>query len=297
MCNMYLTPSNNLRCRWSRLRCSPRGGRRANHGASSSVTVYAPFAHGNVAPLRTLAGPQTGLNDSAQPPDYPTGAIAVDLAHNRMFVARVSQEKASLNGTVLVFPATAAGDQAPSTAIGPPTGVGAQWTTPGIDFETGQGLVVGSNFNACCHGTDGWSYYRENDLASTGRFVYYENFGLNGLAVAPSTGAIVAIYDFVLDVWPPDVMGTGDCSVCEQSNTPALTLQDPLRAGFTAVTVDANDTTWALSGSSALEAFPAGSTTPRVITGLVGASALAVMPSVVVGGRPFATSSTVRFAH
>jgi hypothetical protein len=256
-----------------------------NHGASSSVTVYAPFAQGNVAPLRTLAGPKTDLNASAQPPDYPTGAIAVDLAHDRMFVARVSDEKAPLNGTVLVFPATAAGDEAPSTAIGPPTSYGAGWTTPGLALDAGQGLLVGSNLSECCHGTDGWSYYRKSDLTSTGRFVYYENFGLNGLAVAPSTGAIVASYDFVLDVWPPNITGVGDCAVCAQSSSPALTLQDPLGVGFTAVAVDANDTTWALSGSSALEAFPLGSATPRIITGLVGAAAIAFMPPLA-GGLP-----------
>ena len=271
-----------------------------NHGASSSITVYAPFAHGNVAPLRTVAGPQTHLNAGTQPPDYPTGAIAVDLVHNRMFVARVSQERAPLNGTVLVFPATASGDQAPLTSIGPPTASGPVWTTPGLNFEAGGELVVGSNFNACCHGGDGWNYYRESDLASIGSFVYYANLGLNGLAVAPSTGSIVAIYDFVLNVWPANITGTGDCYTCSQSqvNAPALTLVDPLGVGFTAVAVDANDTTWALSGSSALEAFPAGSTTPRVITGLVGATAIAFMPSLAAGGpRPFSGISAVRFSH
>ena len=257
-----------------------------NHGASSSVTVYAPFAHGNVAPLSTLAGPQTGLNAQASPPDYPTGAIAVDLAHNRMFVARVSQEQAPLNGTVLVFSATASGNQAPIGSIGKPDSLASAlygtWMSPSLGFDVGgQELVVGTSLNACCNASDGWNYYRASDLAIGTRFSYWENDGLAGFAIAPLSSEVIAAYAGKLNVWPANVSGTNNCVGAGPpcvADVPLLVLSDPLGAGFSAVAVDTGDTIWGLSGSSALEAFPPGSTTPRTITGLIGAAAIAVMP-------------------
>lgn len=257
-----------------------------NHGASSSVTVYAPFVRGNVAPLSTLAGPQTDLNAVSSPPDYPTGAIAVDLAHDRMFVARVSQEQVPLNGTVLVFAATASGNQAPIGSIGQPDGIAATlygaWTSPSLGFEPGaQELLVGTNLNACCNSSDGWDYYRAGDLAVGNRFSYAENDGLLGFAVAPASGDVVADWAATLDVWPANVTGSDSCwgagPPCV-ADVPWLVLSDPLGVGFSAVAVDAGDTIWGLSGSSTLEAFPRGSTAPRTITGLIGAAAIAVMP-------------------
>ena len=49
----------------------------ANRGADS-VTVHARSANGDVAPVRTLSGPATGLNG-------PIG-LAVDLLNNELFV-------------------------------------------------------------------------------------------------------------------------------------------------------------------------------------------------------------------
>jgi hypothetical protein len=251
-----------------------------NHGSSSSVTVYAPFAHGDVAPLRILAGVRTGLRDVAMPADFPTGAIAVDLAHNRMFVARISPEQAPLGNVVLVFRANAAGDESPLGSIGPMdspslTGQAAE-TSPGIAFEGDRELVISQNYNACCHGGDGWAYYRASDLAAIGKgFWYYEDFGIYGFAIAPYTGEIVDIYFSRIDVWAPNTTGTDTCA----GNGPPCVATMPLRklgGAFTAVAVDANDTIWALSGPSELEAFSAHDATPRLITGLIGATAIAI---------------------
>jgi DNA-binding beta-propeller fold protein YncE len=70
---------------------------------ANSVQVFAFFAQGDVAPLRTIAGTSTGL-------DCPIG-IAVDPIHAEIFVANVT------GGSILVFDADADGNAAPKRTI------------------------------------------------------------------------------------------------------------------------------------------------------------------------------------
>jgi hypothetical protein len=96
-----------------------------------------------------------------------------------------------------------------------------------------------------------------------------------GFAIAPYTGEIVDIYFSRIDVWAPNTTGTDTCA----GNGPPCVATMPLRklgGAFTAVVIDANDTIWALSGPSELEAFSAHDATPRLITGLIGATAIAI---------------------
>jgi len=77
---------------------------------ASSVTVYDGDATGDVAPLRTIRGPQTQL-------DWPMG-VAVDEANNELVVANNGGD------SVLVFERTATGDVQPTRVIrGSMTGI------------------------------------------------------------------------------------------------------------------------------------------------------------------------------
>jgi len=86
------------------------------NGTSNSITVYNRTDNGDVAPLRTLSGPSTGLN-------APRG-IAVDLIHDEIFVTNFS------GNSVTVYGRTASGDTAPlrtisgsSTLLDSPVGI------------------------------------------------------------------------------------------------------------------------------------------------------------------------------
>jgi len=69
----------------------------------SSITVYDGDATGDVAPLRTISGPQTQI-------DWPMG-VAVDEANNELIVANNG------NNSVLVFQRTATGNAPPKRVI------------------------------------------------------------------------------------------------------------------------------------------------------------------------------------
>jgi hypothetical protein len=76
----------------------------------SSVTVYDGDATGDVAPLRTIAGPLSQI-------DWPMG-VAVDEASNELFVANNG------DNSILVFARTAAGNAQPKRVIrGAATGI------------------------------------------------------------------------------------------------------------------------------------------------------------------------------
>ena len=76
----------------------------------SSVTVYDGDAKGDVAPIRTISGPQSQI-------DWPMG-VAVDEVNNELIVANNG------DNSVLIFPRTATGDVAPKRVIrGPLTGI------------------------------------------------------------------------------------------------------------------------------------------------------------------------------
>jgi hypothetical protein len=76
----------------------------------NSVTVYARTANGNVAPLRTLSGGATGLNNLHGP--------AVDTVNNELAVANTD------SNSVTVYARTANGNVAPlRTLVGAATGL------------------------------------------------------------------------------------------------------------------------------------------------------------------------------
>ncbi len=103
-------------------------------GASSfgSITVYAAGATGNVAPVATITGSDTGLS-------APQG-IAVDGAGN-VFVANLTGGLLE-NGSVTVYAAGSNGDVAPINIISGPQAEtfllvlkGSMWTQPTISMS------------------------------------------------------------------------------------------------------------------------------------------------------------------
>ena len=95
----------------------------------ASVTVYARLGSGNVAPLRTLRGPSTGLAG--------VWGVAVDLAHGELFVANTSDT------SIAVFDLTAAGDTAPKRKL---TGAATLLNSPrGIAIDPVHDELVVSN--------------------------------------------------------------------------------------------------------------------------------------------------------
>src|SRR5260370_1094589 len=67
--------------------------------SNNSITVYGRTASGNIAPLRTLSSPATGLSN-------PVG-LALDLTNNELVVANPG------NNSVTVYSRTAGGNTAP----------------------------------------------------------------------------------------------------------------------------------------------------------------------------------------
>lgn len=90
----------------------------ANHGGPSStgsVTIYSGDATGNAAPLGTIAGTSTGVDD-------PT-SIALDAAGN-IYVANAQTSVPKSGGSITVFAAGSVGNVAPmQTITGPQTGL------------------------------------------------------------------------------------------------------------------------------------------------------------------------------
>ena len=105
------------------------GGRRVeSYGRFDppSITVYPLDAVGNVKPLRTIAGPHTGLN-------WPSH-IVIHEERQELFVANDADD------SILVFKATEQGDSAPIRTIkGPNTGIK---NPPGIALDTKNGEIT-----------------------------------------------------------------------------------------------------------------------------------------------------------
>jgi len=114
----------------------------------SSITVYPRTANGNVAPLRTISGPATGLID-------PFG-LAMDVAHGEVLVANFgglagAEEEGPTPGRITVYSRTANGDAAPLRTI---SGAATGLQNPrglAVDTVNNQILVVNVDGN----GTDG----------------------------------------------------------------------------------------------------------------------------------------------
>lgn len=97
---------------------------------SESVTVYPRTANGNVAPLRTISGPLTGLSDSR--------GLSVDVVNNELAVVN------RIGASVRVFARTAIGNVAPLRTI---TGLATGLSNPtdlAIDLVNNE-LVVANN--------------------------------------------------------------------------------------------------------------------------------------------------------
>lgn len=96
----------------------------------SSITVYAGGASGNAAPVRTIAGPLTGLTNLR--------SIAVD-ASGKVYAAVLGARRGA--GAVLVFPPGAAGNVAPSQTI-----AGYVYLVEGIAVDAAGEIIVANDY-------------------------------------------------------------------------------------------------------------------------------------------------------
>ena len=270
-----------------------------NHGLSqSSVTIYAQSSSGNVAPIGTIEGSQTHLRAQLSPADYPTGAIAVDSVTGRIFVGRVSGEQSPFPNNILVFNLSARGNAAPISSIGAAdetttrTGLSGMEPAPAVAFDgigSAPKIIAGTELEACCHTSDGWTYYNGSNLTPGGSLNYYTNSGLYGIAVTPSSGNIVASYGGEIDVWPADI--TGNAGGPSAGVLPSRVITGA-QTGYGQIAVDSKKTIWALvrgsgstlpqsTGAAEIDVYGPNATIPVVIsgpaTGLAGTSGIAIL--------------------
>jgi carboxypeptidase family protein/HYDIN/CFA65/VesB family protein len=138
-------------------------------GGPASVTEYAAGSKGNISPVNTLAGSNTGLN-------FPAG-IAIDMSGN-IWVANQALPGTNptcpgVTGSIVEFASNASGNTAPiatisgsSTALSNPFGVGV--------YPNGQIYVV----NACTNAIAVFAA-RSNGNAMPIREIFGSNTGLN----------------------------------------------------------------------------------------------------------------------
>jgi hypothetical protein len=101
------------------------------NGGIHSITVYARTASGDTPPLRTIAGPATGLNGP--------GSLALDTGNNELVVANGG------NNSITVYSRTASGNTAPlRTITGPATGLNGPGT---LALDTGNNELFVTNIN------------------------------------------------------------------------------------------------------------------------------------------------------
>ena len=100
--------------------------------SNNSVLVFSATANGNVAPVRAISGSATLLNNPYR--------IALDST-GKVYVGNGAPE----TGRVLIFPAGAVGDVAPTVITGPATALGNAF---GIAFDNSDNLyVISHNVN------------------------------------------------------------------------------------------------------------------------------------------------------
>jgi DNA-binding beta-propeller fold protein YncE len=111
-----------------------QGGRVNGEG---SVTVYSRTASGGPPPIRTLAGPATGLN-------VPSGVV-VDIVNDELVVANTANRSLTSVSSVAIFSRTASGNTPPIRALtGPATGLDAP---QGLVVDTANNELVVANYD------------------------------------------------------------------------------------------------------------------------------------------------------
>lgn len=106
-----------------------------HRSTTPAILVFAHGANGNVAPIRTIAGPATGIQ-------YPTG-VTVDKATGKIFV---NSEFFGEDGvsTLIRFPSYATGNQTPYAES-----AGLEPVTELASDSTGQNIVESSWYSCC----------------------------------------------------------------------------------------------------------------------------------------------------
>ena len=161
-------------------------------GTSSNpgILVFAHGANGNVAPIRKIAGPLTGIHN--------VQAMTVDKVTGDLFVAD-NEGVSGVSSTLMVVPPNASGNVAPLAReeVRHPAAAGvdstgatiAYWAIQFASDSTGRNLIA-AHFFACCNAASGGvetyskSFQNDADLVP----IYAFNaFRPNGVADDPTT--------------------------------------------------------------------------------------------------------------
>lgn len=106
------------------------------------ITVFPLLGSGNIAPIRTLGGDQTGIAG-------PNG-IVVDLVHDELYIVNYRPD---YGGSITVFPRTASGNVAPQRVIQGPNTTFSRPQELAVDLTNNELIVANSAFSTSSTGS------------------------------------------------------------------------------------------------------------------------------------------------
>jgi hypothetical protein len=151
--------------------------------AGDRILVFARSAAGDAAPIRVLAGPDTGVRGTTR--GHPR--LGVDPVHNLLIVTRSGDQRGG--GSLLIFDRTASGNTKPRAVItGPNTQLNGG-SAPQVYPE--KGWIVG----ACAAGSSvcAWSITDSGDAAPRWKIPVQQIAGVapSGIALDPAHKEII----------------------------------------------------------------------------------------------------------
>jgi hypothetical protein len=181
------------------------------------VLVFAPFANGNVAPVRIIAGPATRI-------DHPT-AVAV-AADGTVYVGSYSSEaNGVVHSSLLRFAPNATGNVAPTAALAYGKG-----KLDAITIDPDFGLIVSAGPGGAGGTGTSVTYFTKNLTAEFGQIAAYDP---GPLAADPATKTFLGLLSGPSKDWVyrfPDAT-TG---VLDSPDAPGVT--PPIVSGFSVAT-------------------------------------------------------------
>jgi len=189
----------------------------ANQGPSGSILVFAHGATGNVAPIRAIAGPLTGLSTALY-------AATVDKTTGKVFaMAQVAGGDGGAS-ELLRFASNASGDEAPGATS--PGDLSSPWQ---LAFDSTGKNIIEASAGVCCAAFSAGIYTFEKQFANGANpteLYSIDNFGNWGVADDPTTktylvsgadGVEAGIFRF-----QEDTVGHGGYDGGTPSYTPAV---------------------------------------------------------------------------
>jgi len=152
--------------------------------AGNKILVFSRESNGDVAPLRVLGGPDTGIRGSARG----HARVGVDGVHNVVVVTSTG-ERGGNGGSMLIFDRMATGNTKPRAVIqGPKTLIGGGGGQPHVYAE--KGWIVGgcANGSVCA-----WSINDTGDTPPRFKIPVQQIAGIgpSGIALDPAHREVI----------------------------------------------------------------------------------------------------------